>query len=132
MTMLPFTRRGIYLIDAVGCFALGVVGVAFAAPLAAVLGPALPAAAVIGLGAFLVAYALFNLTIGLRRDFPQGHAVVNVLGDALWVVGSLALIVAGGADLTAVGMVVVAVLALGVAAIGLVKYMGLRAAPRLA
>ncbi len=132
MTLLPFTRRAIYLIDAVGCFALGVVGVAFAAPLAAVLGPALPATAVIGLGAFLVAYALFNLTIGLRRDSPHGLAMINVPGDALWVVGSLALMVAAGAGLTAVGMAVVAVLALGVAAIGLVKYLGLRAAPRLA
>lgn len=127
--LLPFTRRGIYLIDAVGCLVLGGVALAFSEPLAAMFGPAVSAAILTGAGLFLAAFALFSLVIALRRDFPASAASVNVAGDALWVAASAALLLLAGTGLTWIGAVVVALLAAGVAAIGAIKYVGLRTEP---
>jgi hypothetical protein len=130
--LLPFTRRGIYLIDALGSFALGAGIVAFAGPLAEAGGTVLSAGILTGIGVFLIAWAGFNLWIGTRRELPPPAATLNVLGDALWVVASATLLVVAAAGFTQPAAIVVAVLAAGVGGIGLVKFAGLRRAARTA
>jgi hypothetical protein len=130
--LLPFSRRGIYLIDALGSFGLGAVMAAFAGPLASAGGTVLSAGIVTGIGVFLIVWAGFNLWIGSRPELPAAAGALNVFGDALWVVASAALLVFAGAGFTQPAAIVVAVQAAGVGGIGLVKLTGLRTVARIA
>ena len=126
MNLLPFNRRGIYLIDTVGCLLLGAVLLTGAVPLAGAAGAGLAPDLLFWIGAALVPWAFFNLVIGLRPAFSPLAAAVNVAGDIAWVIASAALL----GTLTVTGATVVAILAVGVAGIGLVKFTGLFAARR--
>lgn len=129
MKLSPLNRRAVYLADAVGSLALGLGLAAFAVPLAAAAGSAMSEGVVLAIGLGLLPWAALNAWIGLRAVYPEGAARFNVAGDALWVIGSLALLALAGPGLTPTGTIVVGVLAAAVAVIGVVKASGLRRAP---
>jgi hypothetical protein len=132
MKLMPLNRRAIYLADAAGSLALAVGMAAFAVPLEAAAGSAMPAGIILVVGLGLLPWAGFNAWIGLRGTYPTGAARVNVAGDALWVIASLALLVLAGPGLTSMGAAIVGMLAAAVAIIGAVKATGLRRAPAAA
>ncbi|HEV7274961.1 MAG TPA: hypothetical protein VGN80_01605 [Devosiaceae bacterium] len=125
MNLLPLNRRGVYLVDAVGSFLLGAAMILSADPLAALLGPALPAGALFAVGAGLLPWAAFNAWIGLRGSFPSRAVTLNVAGDGIWVLASLVLIASAGPALAPAGLATVGGLAGAVAIIGLIKASGL-------
>lgn len=79
--------RNVLIVDAAFSGASGVTLAAAAAPLAGLTG--LPHALVLGAGVFLMPYALFVGSLGLRAMLPRGLVWFVVAGNALWVVESL-------------------------------------------
>lgn len=132
MKLLPFNRRGIYLLDGAGSLALGLLLIGFAAPLAAAGGSVLSDPVLFWIGVLLVPWAGFNVLIGMGPEGRAGAMAANVAGDVLWVVASIALLTAAGTDFTAAGAIAVGTLAAGVGAVGLVKFSGLRSLRRSA
>ena len=120
--LLRFALR----LDAAGSGALGLVGLAAAAPLADPLG--MTAAGLLGTGAFLVAYALALVLLAARPVIPRAAAWTVVLGNAAWVLGSLGAAVAGRETFTALGVAVVLAQAAAVAVFADLQWLGLRRA----
>ena len=119
----PLLRRAL-LVDAT---ASGTMGLAFASAsrsLAGLLG--FPAAALFWVGFFLVAFAGFLIWLARRPRMPRLLVVAVVVGNVLWVAGSLALLPAGLVDLTGLGVAVVLGQAAAVAVFAAVEYGGLR------
>lgn len=126
MKLTPLNRRAIYLADALGSLALGLGMAAFAGPLGTAAGSALPTEMLLAIGLGLLPWAGFNAWVGRRTSYPAGAALLNVAGDALWVIASLALLAFAGAGLTQTGATVVGMLAAAVAVVGVIKASGLR------
>lgn len=116
----------IYLFDAAGSGALGLALALFADPIAAFLGSALPPAALFWVGICLLPWSAFNLYIGERKAFPRRAALVNVTGDGLWVLVSVAIVLTASAQFTQVGLILFTALIVAVAVIGASKALGLR------
>lgn len=85
----------------------------------------LPGAATMPLGLFLIAFAAFVAWVGLRQQTPQGAAMLIVIVNAAWVVGSLIVLLAGTFPLTLLGVAFVIAQALAVAALAALQWMGL-------
>ena len=116
--------RAILLFDAATCTTTGVVAAAGASPVADVLD--VDRIWVLGTGVFLLAYAVGLWAFARRSPAVQRQGVaVTMVGDALWVLGSIALVVTGTFS-TAGNGVVLAVAAV-VAAIAAAKAAELRA-----
>lgn len=119
--------RSIYWIDAFGSFAFGLALIVAAGPLTDLVGWTVPAAFLVGVGLFLLPWALFNLVIA-RQVIPAiGMVRVNIAGDAIWVLASLALVLSQVSQLTTLGLTLLVGQALMVAAVGVVKLVGARA-----
>jgi hypothetical protein len=118
------TARGILLIDAVTCASAGLITAAASSAVADLLDAEQPP--VLGTGLFLLGYTIGLLAFArsCARVQRQGLAVTAV-GDALWVLASVALVIAG--TFSAAGNAVVLAVALVVAAIGVTKVAALRA-----
>lgn len=127
--MTNLTTKLVYLVDALGSAALGVLLVAFAGPLADLFGPALPATALQVVGVGLLPWAAFNLWIGRRASLPHAAARLNVIGDVAWILASIALVVLAQSNLTMLGVLAVAAVAAFVLAVCLTKAAGLRQLP---
>jgi hypothetical protein len=87
-----------------------------------------PAALLIGVGAFLLVYATFvgRLATAAR---PNRVAVIAVIAaNALWALDSVLLLAVDGFTPTLAGQIVVAVQAAGVAGLAALQYAGLRRA----
>jgi hypothetical protein len=96
-----------------------------AGPLAAALGvPSAAALRVLGIGLFLFAAAVF--TLASRRPIPLGLALVVVVADGLWVVGTVPVLAAS--VLTPLGDVVAASVAAAVALFASFQMLGIRRA----
>lgn len=128
MTANHITTRIVYAVDALGSLGLGALLIAFAAPAADAFGRSLPAAVLLTIGIGLIPWAAFNAWIASRPSLPAAAARLNMIGDLGWVLASLALLVAGGAGLTTLGMAAVIVIGAFVAAVGSIKAMGLKTA----
>jgi hypothetical protein len=137
MTALPLARiaavrdggrllRFALRLDAAGSGALGLLGLAAATPLAVLLGTT--TGAMLGTGAFLVGYALLLLLIAARQPIPRAAAWAVVLGNTLWVLGSIGAVVAGRDSFTALGVTVVLAQAAAVAVFADLQWLGLRRA----
>ncbi len=120
--LLRFALR----LDAAASGALGLLGLAAAAPLADPLG--MTAAGLRGTGAFLVAYALGLVLIAARPVIPRPAAWTVVVGNSAWVLGSIGAAVAGADTFTTLGVAVVLAQAAAVAVFADLQWVGLRRA----
>lgn len=85
----------------------------------------LPATATLPLGLFLVAFAAFVGWVGLQQQTPRGAAMLIVLVNAAWVVGSVIVLLAGTWALTLLGVAFVIAQAVAVAALAALQWAGL-------
>jgi hypothetical protein len=120
--LLRFALR----LDAAGSGALGLLGLAAAGPLADPLGTT--ADALRGTGAFLAGYALVLVLLAARPLIPRAAAWTVVLGNTVWVLGSIGAAVAGRDSFTALGVAVVLAQATAVAVFADLQWLGLRRA----
>ncbi|PWE32338.1 hypothetical protein DDZ14_11475 [Maritimibacter sp. 55A14] len=125
----PRTARFWLKLNAASSAACGLACLLAAAPLAALLLSAPPdwtAPALRMLGAGLLIFAGLVAHTGLRPVPPAAHVQAISAADALWVLGSLALIAAAPGAFTAAGFWVTLTVAAGVAAFGLGQVHGVR------
>jgi hypothetical protein len=113
-------------LDATGSGALGVLGLLAAAPLADPLG--MTTGALRGTGAFLVGYALALVLLAARPVIPRAAAWTVVVGNSVWVLGSIGAAVAGRGTFTTLGVAVVLAQAAAVAVFADLQWLGLRRA----
>ncbi|WP_426755391.1 hypothetical protein [Myxococcus sp. Y35] len=118
--------RFVYRFDGVASLGLGVALMLLAPMLTQMAGWTLPSSFLFGVGAFLLPWAAFNFWVG-RKQPDMGAALVHVLVDAAWVIGSVLLGVLHAKDLTAPGFALIAGQALAVASVLALKAAGLGA-----
>ncbi len=116
-----FLRRSLQL-DGVASGLCGVLLLAGAGPLSALIGLAAPGIARV-VGALLVVYAAALLYNGARAKISRAEAVAAVVLNVGWVVGSAALILAG--PLTTIGNLAVAAVAAAVLLFAVLEVVGL-------
>jgi hypothetical protein len=117
------TQRGLRTVlrlDAVASGALGVAAAAGAGVLDTVLG--LPGGLLLGVGVFLVVYAVGLVVLAARPAIPRSATWVVVLGNSAWVLASLGLAVGAWEQLTVLGAVVVLAQAAAVAVFADLQY----------
>lgn len=112
--------------------ASGLLGVLLAVLGAAVLDDllGLPAALLVPAGIFLVVFAGWLRYLATRPVVSTGAADVVIVVNALWVIASVVLVVAGWFSLTALGVAFVLVQAATVALFAAMQVGGLRRAAR--
>ncbi len=113
-------------LDATASGALGVLGVVAAPLLAGLLG--LPAPVLFGIGVFFVVFAASLLLLASRPVIPRGAARTVVIGNAAWVVGSVAAALLAASP-TGLGVAVVLAQAAAVAVFAHLQRRGLRRMP---
>ncbi len=116
-----FLRRSLQL-DGIASGLCGVLLVAAAFPISAVIGLAAPGIAQV-VGALLVVYAAALLWNGARATVSRAEAVAAVVLNAGWVIGSAVVILAG--PLTLIGNLAVAALAAAVLLFAALEVVGL-------
>ncbi|WP_421592132.1 hypothetical protein [Shinella sp. M27] len=117
--------KSIMLFDGVFSLATASLLFAFSGPLSGLVGPLVTPGILLAFAVFFVFWGGFHLAVG-RQEQPSPAAVrFAIIGDALWVLGSVAVLVLGHGSLTAVGMGLIAVAAVAVADIMLIKQIGL-------
>jgi hypothetical protein len=118
--------KSVMLADGAISLIAGTVLSTYAQPIAGLLGPLFGANVVLGIGIFLIAWGIFHLAAGRTQHLPAGAVWSAIVGDALWVAASAALLIADREHLSLFGIVAIAVLAVAVADIMLLKIVGLR------
>src|SRR3954453_6568100 len=122
-----FLRR-VLLVDAASCIGMGLMLAALAVPLSRWFG--LPAGMLREVGLFLLAFAVLVAALGLRRASPRLLFWMVVVGNALWALDSVLLLVSGWGAPTALGGGFVGAQALVVALLAELEFSGLcRSAP---
>lgn len=116
-----FLRRSLQL-DGIASGLCGVLLVAAASPISAVIGLAEPGIARV-VGALLVVYAAALLWNGERATVSRAEAVAAVVLNAGWVIGSAVVILAG--PLTLIGNLAVAAVAAAVLLFAVLEVVGL-------
>jgi hypothetical protein len=112
--------RTVLRLDAVASGALGVAAATGAGVLDTLLG--LPGGLLLGVGVFLVAYAVGLVVLAARPAIPRPATWVVVLGNSAWVLASLGLAVGAWEQLTVLGAVVVLAQAAAVAVFADLQY----------
>lgn len=112
------------LVDGIVSVAAGAAFLAFSGLIAELIGPAFTGSVIMALGAFLLPWGLFHLTMSSRARAPAGGVRIAILGDALWVLGSIAVLVVDWSGLTAVGAAFITVMTVAVVDIMLLKMKG--------
>ncbi|CAN7584671.1 hypothetical protein [Rhizobium sp. LjRoot254] len=127
--MLDLIKRNLLkytlVMDGVVCVAAGTGFLTFSALVAELIGPAFTAEIVIGLGAFLLLWGMFHLGMGSQSEAPATGVRVAIIGDAIWVAGSAAILFIDWQGLTTLAAAFIAVMAVGVTDIMLLKVIGL-------
>ncbi|TDH63156.1 hypothetical protein E2C06_07175 [Dankookia rubra] len=124
-----FLRR-VLLADAACSGAMGLLLALLAGPLSRWFG--LPAALLLEVGLFLLAFAAFVAVLGLRQASPRLLVWLVIVGNALWALDSVLLLVSGWVAPTALGGTFVVAQALVVALLAELEYTGLRRSAPLA
>ncbi|MDO9707426.1 hypothetical protein [Paracraurococcus lichenis] len=124
-----FLRRVLWL-DAASCIGMGLLLAALAAPLARWFG--LPQMLLHETGLFLIAFAALVAALAWRQASPRLLFWLVVVGNVLWALDSVLLLVSGWVAPTALGGVFVVAQALVVAVLAELEYAGLRRAGPLA
>jgi len=99
------TDHLVYRVDAVAAITMGSALLFVATPLTALAGWSLPPAFLFGVGVFLVPWAAFNVWTSIQPAVPRWAALVHLLVDGSWVMGSVALLLVHGATMSPVGIV---------------------------
>jgi hypothetical protein len=120
------------LVDGIVSVAAGTAFLGFSGLVAELIGPAFTGGVVMGLGAFLFVWGLFHLALSGQATASTAGVRVAITGDALWVLGSVAVLVVDWNGLTPVGAAFIAVLTVAVTDIMLLKMKGLSDRRRLA
>lgn len=123
----PRFLRNVLWADAASCLVCGALQVAWPGRLAPLLG--LPAAVLLGTGAFLLVYGAFVGLLATREPVPRPVVWLLVAGNLGWALGCLALVAAGALPLTGLGQAYVLMQALTVAVLAELQWFGLRRAP---
>jgi hypothetical protein len=113
------------VVDGIVSVVAGAAFLGFSGLVAELIGPAFTGAVIMSLGAFLFVWDLFHLAMSSRDVAPTDGVWVAIIGDALWVLGSIAVLVVDWNGLTAIGAAFIAVLTVAVADIMLLKMKGL-------
>ena len=113
------------LVDGVVSVVAGGAFLTFSGLAAELIGPAFTDAVIMGLGAFLLLWGLFHLSLGGRGEAPSAGVKVAIAGDVLWVLGSMAILIVDWQQLTGIGAAFIAVMAVAVTDIMLLKVIGL-------
>lgn len=112
------------LADAVASGGMGVLLAAAAEPLAQWFGLPVPLLREVGL--LLIPYAILLVYLATRATTPRLPAQLIVAGNALWVMGSIALLMSGLVAPTALGTAFVIAQALIVAVLAELQLLGLK------
>jgi hypothetical protein len=118
--------RAALKLDAVASGGVGALLLALGGPLADPLGP--PAGFLRAVGVFLLGWAAAVWLVGARPRVAGPAAWAVIMGNLLWVAGSVALVVAGWVSLTALGVGFVLAQAAVVALFAESQLVGLRRA----
>lgn len=86
----------------------------------------LPEALLLESGLFLIAYAALVGWLGTRRAMPKLLVLVIIIGNALWTLGSIGLLVSGIVTPNLLGQIFVAAQAITVGVFAELQYIGLR------
>jgi hypothetical protein len=124
-----FLRR-VLTLDAVLSAVMGAVMALAAAPLSSLLG--LPASLLTWTGLSLLPFAALVGWLATRENPPREGVWAVVVCNALWAVGSFALLASGGLEPTLLGKAFIVFQALVVALLAELQFFGLRRARRLA
>lgn len=112
-------------VDGIVSVAAGIAFLAFSGLVADLLGPAFPGSVVMGLGTFLFGWGAFHLALSSQVTPSVAGVRIAIAGDALWVLGSIGVLVVDWNGLTTTGAALIGVLAIAVADIMLLKMKGL-------
>lgn len=123
-TSFPVFLRRVLLVDAATCVLTGALLALGADALSPLFG--LPEALLREAGIVLFPIAAFIAFTGTRSALSARMVWLVIAGNALWVVGSIGLLLSGWVAPTAVGQVFVLVQALAVAVLAELEYFGLR------
>lgn len=107
--------RRLLLVDAITCAVMGLVLAARSGYLAQLTG--IPGALLFWLGLVLLPIAVFMAAVALRNPLPVPGAITVVVGNVLWVLGSVLLLVTPWISPTAFGSAFIAVQAVLVLAL---------------
>lgn len=77
-------------------------------------------------GLFLIAYAAFVGWLGTRQTIMKALVLVVISGNAVWTLGSIALLVSGTVSPNALGMAMVVAQAIATGVFAELQYIGLR------
>lgn len=117
--------KSVMLADGVFSLVAGAFLIVFSGWVGVVVGPLATPAVVAGFGAFFLLWGAFHLAVG-RQGRPSPSAVrLAIAGDALWVLGSVVVLLLGRSGLTSAGMGLIALAAVAVADILFLKQIGL-------
>lgn len=112
------------VVDGIVSVTAGAAFLGFSTLIAELIGPAFTGSVIMGLGAFLFLWGLFHLALSAQENAPAGGVRIAILGDALWVLGSIAVLVVDWNGLTAIGAAFIAVMTVAVVDIMLLKMKG--------
>jgi hypothetical protein len=87
-----------------------------------------PAALLVGVGAFFLAFAAFVAHLATQAADRRGAVAAVIAGNVLWALDSALLLAADWFSPTTAGQVVIALQAAGVAGLAALQYAGLRRA----
>ncbi|MGP9811599.1 hypothetical protein ACTZWT_08830 [Rhodopseudomonas sp. NSM] len=93
---------------------------------------ALPQPLLLETGLFLIAYAAFVGWLGTRAAMNKPLVLLVIVGNALWTLGSIALLISGAVTPNALGLGFVAMQAIAVGVFAELQFMGLRRSERAA
>src|SRR5262249_26671742 len=77
-------------------------------------------------GLFLIAYAAFVGWLGTRQSMMKALALIVIVGNAAWTLGSIALLFSGSVSPNLLGMVMVVAQAIATGVFAELQYIGLR------
>jgi hypothetical protein len=86
----------------------------------------LPEALLLESGLFLIAYAALVGWLGTRAAMPKLLVLVIIIGNALWTLGSISLLLSGTVAPNLLGQIFVAAQAIAVGVFAELQYIGLR------
>ncbi len=124
MTLPPNLLRLALIADAVASGATGLLLLVGAGFLAGILG--LPQELLRYAGLVLVPFVAFVAFVGTRAEISRPAAALIVVVNAAWVVGSIALLLSGWVAPTVLGYAFVLAVAVAVAVLAELQWIGLR------
>ena len=126
--MSLFTLKNTLIIDAITCTGLFVFCVFATATVATLLG--LPSAVVTVAGWIGLPSALLMLFVAYQKEPSKGLANLIAVGNLGWVIASFAVLAIFAGQMTAIGITVVIVQAIGVLVFAIYEAKGAAALPR--